>query len=264
VLPGVPGEMAEMFDQHVSPALPEGTGVIVHKTVHTFGLGESSLGEKIADLMDRDANPTIGTTASAGLVSIRITARAESAAQADVLADQAVAQLESRLGKFIIGVDEQTMATAVGQLLVRQRATLAVAESCTGGLIGKMVTDVAGSSEYFLGGVIAYANQVKQDALGVGQSLLAARGAVSEPVAVAMAEGARKRTGGDYALAVTGIAGPEGGTSAKPVGLVYVALAGPDGTEVVRNVFAGDRETIRLRAALSALNLLRLRLLDER
>jgi len=263
VMPGVPSEMKTMFDEQVVARLPEGTGVIVHKTLHTFGLGESALGEMIADLMARDANPMVGTTASGGMVSVRISARAHCSDKARELCERLVAKLKHRLAELVVGVDQQTMPVAVGRLLADSQKTLAVAESCTGGMIGKMVTDVPGSSEYFLGGILAYANDVKRSALGVAESLLAQHGAVSEPVAVAMAEGARKLTGSDYALSVTGIAGPDGGTQEKPVGLVYTALAGPDGTRVTRSVHGGDRHMIRTRAALSALNLLRLKLLHK-
>ena len=211
--------------------------------------------------MDRRGGPvTLGTTVQAGMVSARITARAADADSAAKAVEEMVAELRSRLGPLVVGEGDQTLASVVGGALARAGHTLAAAESCTGGLVAQMVTDVPGASDYFLGGVVAYANEIKTDLLGVARELLAAEGAVSEPVARAMADGCRKRFAGDWAVALTGIAGPTGGSGEKPVGLVYIALAGPAGTEVHRHVYPGDRKIIRRRAALSALNYVRLAL----
>ena len=259
VLPGVPFEMRWMFERVVEPQLPAGTGVVLHRTIHTFGAGESDVGARIADLMARDANPLVGTTVAAGLVSIRITARAERQADAERLCDAAADEIRARLGTLVFGQDDQTMASAVGELLRARRQTLATAESCTGGLIGQLITAVPGSSDYYRGGVVAYADMVKSDLLGVAPELIARDGAVSESVAAAMAEGCRGRFAADWTLSITGIAGPGGGTAAKPVGLAYIGLAGPSlDVAVHRHVLAGDREIIRLRSALAALNHLRL------
>jgi len=168
--------------------------------------------------------------------------------------------LKQRLGVIVIGEGKISMASVVGELLRERKHTLATAESCTGGLIGEMVTQIAGSSEYYLGGVVAYDNRVKIALLDVPPALLNEHGAVSEPVAAAMAQGARRRTGADWALAVTGIAGPGGGTLDKPVGLVYTALAGAEETKVEKTIFPGDRQSIRHRAGVAALNMLRLSL----
>jgi len=260
VMPGVPREMRAMFAQHIAPALPAGQVVIIRRILHTFGTGESDIGTRIADLMARDANPLVGTTVSAGLVSVRVTSHAASTLEAERLATAAIAEITTRLGEFVVGQGDQAMPAAVGALLSHRSQTLAMAESCTGGLIGEMITDVSGSSEYFLGGIISYANAVKRDVLGVGEDILAQNGAVSEPVARAMAIGCRAKFNADWAIAVTGIAGPDGGTPEKPVGLVYTAIAGCDHTEVQRHIFPGDRPTVRRRAALAALNQLRLRL----
>jgi len=260
VMPGVPGEMRQMFAERIAPELPAGQVVIVRRVLHTFGMGESDVGARIADLMARDANPLVGTTVSAGLVSIRVTARAVGAAEAGRLADATIAQLSARLGDWVVGEGDRTMPAAVGMLLRRRRQTLATAESCTGGLIGEMITDPAGSSDYYLGGISSYANSVKRDSLGVGEDILAANGAVSESVARAMAVGCREKLGADWAISVTGIAGPGGGSTEKPIGLVYIALAGPDHAETHRHILPGDRPTIRRRAALTALNHLRLHL----
>lgn len=262
VMPGVPSEMEWMFQNVVAPRLGSQAGVILHHIVHTFGQGESDVASAIADLMKRGANPLVGTTVAAGMVSVRIVSRAADEPAARRQIAQTVASLRQRLGKLIIGEGEETLPVVLGSLLRRRRQTLAVAESCTGGLIGQMITSVAGSSDYFLGGAIAYANAVKQRTLEVPPELLETHGAVSEPVARAMAEGCRHAFGSDWALSVTGIAGPGGGSEAKPVGLVYIGLSGPAGTQVHRTSFPGVREIIRLRAALSAMNYLRLALLE--
>jgi nicotinamide-nucleotide amidase len=191
-------------------------------------------------------------------VSIRVTARAGSAAEAWGLADAMIAQVASRLGELVVGEGDNAMATAVGELLRRRGQSLATAESCTGGLIGKMITDVSGSSDYYLGGMVSYANAVKQSALGVSQRLLAEHGAVSEPVALEMAKGCREKFRSDWAVSATGIAGPGGGSPEKPVGLVYIGISGPGCETVRRCVFPGDREAVRLRAAIAAMNQLRL------
>jgi len=258
-LPGPPHEMADMFDKKVAPRLPA-AGAIVRRSVHTFGAGESDVGEMIADLMGPGSSPQVGTTASAGVISVRIAAAGRTGDDAQAAAETTAAEVRRRLGDLVFGQDDETLAAVVGKALKAAGATLAVAESCTGGMIGEMITAVPGASEYFLGGVVSYANQAKAELLGVAADVIAAGGAVSEAVAAAMAEGAAERFGADWAVGVTGIAGPTGGTAEKPVGLVYVAIAGPGGTKVHRHVFPGDRDVIRRRAALAALNYLRLAL----
>lgn len=262
-LPGVPGEMREMYLAAVEPRLAGRGSAVVRRILHTYGQGESDIGAAIADLMRRGAKTTVGTTVAAGIVSARITARGDSPGQAERLAAAAAGEIRSRLGELVIGEGDETMASAVGRLLRRSRQTLATAESCTGGLIGQMVTDVPGASDYYVGGVVCYANELKRDLLGVSEETLATHGAVSEPVAAAMADGCRERLGGDWGIATTGIAGPTGGSDEKPVGLVYISLAGARGTKVRRHVFPGTREIIRRRAALAALNALRLALSDR-
>ncbi len=260
VMPGVPREMELMFAGQVAPRIGRSAGVVTHHILHTFGQGESDIASKIADLMQRGRNPLVGTTVAAGLVSVRVLTRAKDRSAAEKLARETIALLRDRLGELVVGEDDETMSPAVGMLLLSRGQTLATAESCTGGMIGEMLTAVAGSSRYYLGGVVAYANQAKTALLGVAESLLAAHGAVSEPVAAAMAEGCRKRFASDWAVSVTGIAGPAGGTDEKPVGLVYIGLSGPDGTQVRRHILPGTRDIVRLRASLTALNHLRLKL----
>ncbi len=258
VLPGPPHEMIDMFTRSVCPHLAT-AGLIARRVIHTFGAGESHIGEVLGDLMARGRNPRVGTTASGGLVSVRILAHGGRTEVAQALADADEQEVRTRLGDLVFGGDDETMALVLGRQLQAARQSVAVAESCTGGMIGEMLTAIAGSSEYFLGGVVAYANQAKTELLGVSKELLAAHGAVSEPVAQAMAEGARTRFRSDWALSVTGIAGPGGGSADKPVGLVYIGLAGPDGYSMVhKSSFPGSRQQIRLRAALAAMNHLRL------
>ncbi|HUT57914.1 MAG TPA: competence/damage-inducible protein A [Phycisphaerae bacterium] len=260
VMPGVPAEMRRMFEEAVAPRLPQGQGAIVCRTIHTFGAGESDVGAKIADLMARDADPLVGTTAAAGLVTVRIRCRAGKADEAQRRIDAAAAEIRRRLGELVVGEGNETMASAVGSLLRARGQTLATAESCTGGMLGAMITAVPGSSDYYLGGMVAYCDRLKQELLGVPGGALSEHGAVSEPVAAAMAEGCRRRCGADWAVAVTGIAGPGGGSQDKPVGLVFIALAGEGETHVQRHVFGGTREMVRVRSSLAALNALRMRI----
>ena len=262
VMPGVPIEMREMFAAAVAPRLGASGITIRQRLLHAYGTGESNIGSMIADLMaDRDGAVTVGTTVADGLITVRITARAPGEDEAASLADTVADDVQRRLGTLLVGRDGQTMAPAVGRLLAARGQTLATAESCTGGMIAQMITDVPGASAYYLGGVIAYANEVKTAQLGVSAEALADHGAVSEQVAEAMALGGRRRFDSDWAIGVTGIAGPDGGTDDKPVGLVYIALAGADRCAVHRHVFPHGRQQMRHRTALAALNHLRLALL---
>ncbi|OPX22074.1 MAG: competence/damage-inducible protein A [Planctomycetales bacterium 4484_123] len=259
VLPGPPHEMRQMFTLRVLPELSAETALAT-RLVHTFGAGESDVAEAIADLMDRRANPRLGTTAQAGVVTVRITARGPDAQAAERLAEKTAELVRARLGELAFGADGETLPAVVGSLLRSAGQTLAVAESCTGGLLGALLTETPGASEYFLGGVVAYANEAKACLLDVPQEMLLAHGAVSEPVAEHMAAGARRCFGAEWGIGLTGIAGPTGGSKEKPLGLVYIAVAGPRAGAVHRHVFPGTREVVRRRAALAALNHLRLAL----
>ncbi len=263
-LPGVPREMRAMFEAQVRPHLPVGR-VIRSRILRSFGLGESDLGDRIRDLMQRGRNPEVGTTAAYALVGVRINATAETAPEADALLDRSEAEIRARLGDYVYGRDGETLPGAVLAMLATRGETLVTAESCTGGLVGEMLTDVPGSSRGYRGGVVTYANALKESLLDVPRDTLDTHGAVSEEVARAMADGARRILGGTWALATTGVAGPSGGTTDKPVGLVYIGLAGPDGTTVRRCLFGSDatRAAIRQRAALTALNLVRRRCLPS-
>lgn len=261
-MPGVPHEMVAMFEQSVLPRFSGQAGVIVRRVLHTFGMAESQVGVELADLMAGQGHTLVGTTVRAGVISINMQTRSDSPEVASRVLDELAADVRGRLGAAVFGEGDETLASVVGKLLISAGQTLATAESCTGGLIGEMLTDVSGASEYYLGGIVAYANEVKQAILDVPAELLEQFGAVSEQVAAAMAEGCRARLGADWAVSTTGIAGPTGGSDEKPVGLVHVALAGPEGTTTLRQHISGTRGIIRTRAACAALNMLRMAMIE--
>jgi nicotinamide-nucleotide amidase len=280
VMPGVPKEMKAMFEASVLPWVREtaGGGAILSRTLHTFGRGESWIAEKLGDLMNRASNPLVGTTVADGIVSVRISARFASHQAAARALDSTCEACAAALGELIFARDDETLAGVVGAALADSRRTLATAESCTGGLLAKMLTDVAGSSDYFQQGWVTYSNRAKTDRLGVSENLLNVHGAVSEPVVAAMARAARRLGRADFALSISGIAGPTGGTVQKPVGTVCIALATPakppasaggrddffDSNILARTfTFSGDREMIRDRSAKMALTMLRFQLLNK-
>jgi nicotinamide-nucleotide amidase len=256
-LPGVPSEMRAIFDAAVVPWLDGLTGRtarIVRRTVHTFGLRELEVDQRLSDLF-RDAGCETGLLASPKGVEIRL--RSVGGEDAAGALDALVAEICRRLGDGVYALDGQSMEAVVGNLLLTKGWTLAVAESCTGGLVGHRVTEVPGSSRYFVGGWVTYANDAKMKWLGVDRGSLAAHGAVSEPVAALMAEGARQRAGSDVGLALTGIAGPDGGTPEKPIGTVVVGLASTRGTETSRWRFTGSRSDTKLAFSQFGLNVVR-------
>ncbi|HWR53205.1 MAG TPA: nicotinamide-nucleotide amidohydrolase family protein, partial [Bryobacteraceae bacterium] len=218
---------------------------------------ESEVDQRIAPVYTRYLNPATTILAAAGDIQIHLRARAATQEQAEHLATELGTQIEEILGDRIYSRDGATLEEAVGRLLRERGETVAVAESCTGGLVAQRLTSVAGSSDYFLGGFLTYTNAMKTALLGVPETVLAGYTAISEPVAAAMASGARDRTGATWALSVTGVAGPSGGTEADPVGVVILGLAGPNGTQAHRLRFVGDRERIRMWAAQGALDMLR-------
>jgi nicotinamide-nucleotide amidase len=265
--PGVPSEMRAMWKATAAPWLQAAglaEGVFASRMLHFWGVGESNLAEQMADLLE-GTNPTVAPYAGSGEVKLRITARAATAEAAAQLLEPVEAEIRSRTGALCFGADEASLASVVLDQLRRRGQTLAVAESCTGGGLGAALAAVPGASDVLLGGVIAYANSVKEGLLGVPAALLEAHGAVSDPVAHAMAEGARRATGADWALAITGVAGPGGGSPEKPVGLVHIAVAGPAGcsSEGVRFGASRGRSWIQTLAAGEALNRLRLALLES-
>jgi len=262
--PGVPSEMKAMWQQTAAPWLRQSglaAGVFASRMLRFWGVSESALAEEMADLLEQ-ANPTVAPYAGAGEVKLRITARAEHLAEAEALLEPVEREIRHRTGLSCFGVDDQDLAAVVLDRLRQRGQSVAVAESCTGGGLGAALAAVPGASDVFLGGVIAYANRVKQQVLGVPEALLETHGAVSDPVAEAMAEGARRLTGADWGLAITGVAGPGGGSEQKPVGLVHIAVAGPQGcsSEGLRFGTSRGRAWIQTLSAGEALNRLRLQL----
>jgi nicotinamide-nucleotide amidase len=265
LLPGPPREMQPMFVDHVRPLLLQmiGHGVILSRSLRVIGIGESALEEQLADLIATQSNPTIALYASLGELQIRITAKAEDEAAANLLIAPVETAIRQRIKTAIYGIDNETLPGVLGQLLKERGYQLAVAESCTGGLLGSMITDVSGSSDYFASGFITYSNEAKQKILGVSEAIIKEQGAVSAACAKAMATGARQKSGADVAIAITGIAGPTGGSPEKPVGTVYVAISAPEGDLVEELALRGERSAIRARSAKTAVNLARLLLLGE-
>jgi nicotinamide-nucleotide amidase len=260
--PGVPREMQSMWKTTSVPYLHQQGWVnatLVSRMLRFWGISESAMAERVADHLQL-GNPTVAPYASHGEARLRITARAESTAAALALITPVEQAIRALVGDDCYGTDDDTLATVVGQQLLGQQQTLAVAESCTGGGLGQMLTAVAGSSAYFRGGIIAYDNGVKVNLLGVDGATLDQAGAVSAPVAEQMAQGAKARLHTDWALSITGIAGPDGGTPSKPVGLVYIGLATPTGeTMSFKHEFTGyrGRDWVRRLSACSALDHLR-------
>ena len=258
LLPGPPREMKPMFENHVAERLAGRAGSlrVVRRVLRVAGMGESAVDEKIAPVYTQYDNPVTTILFNKSEIEIHLTARGRTEKEANDLLDRLSAQIEERLGNAIFSMEE-----VVGLKLAVGGYTLAVAESCTGGLLAERITDVPGSSKYFIEGVVTYANDAKTRTLGVEPMLLLEHGAVSAPVAEAMAEGIRQRAGTDFGLSITGIAGPGGGTEEKPVGTVFIALATEDKTEHRKLKLPGDRQLVRWRASQAALELLRRRLL---
>ena len=259
VLPGVPAEMQAMFRESLRPALEEhfgGKAVIRRKVLHTCGLSESKVNELIQDVL-KQKRPAVGLSARETGVDIRIVAHEGSGARSRSTVERTEAEVRKMLGDAVYGIDGQDMEEVVGALLLQRKMTLSAAESCTGGLISGRITNIAGSSAYFERGVVVYSNAAKTELLGVPADLIEQHGAVSREVAAAMAQGIRERAKTGLGLAVTGIAGPSGGTPEKPVGLVYISLASPDGTKTDEHRFLGTRSQVRQRTAQMALDMVR-------
>ncbi|HZB83967.1 MAG TPA: competence/damage-inducible protein A [Rubrobacteraceae bacterium] len=264
--PGVPIEMKRMFEETLEPFIKQRTeGSIVSRTLWFTGIGESAVAEKVQDLLDA-SDPTVAPLAGQGKVRLRVTARAASLEEAEKRIEPVAEEILNRLKKYYFGEDDETLEGVVGRLLTEKGATLALAESCTGGLLAKRLTDRAGSSAYFVEGLVTYSNEAKERLLGVPHELLVEHGAVSEPVARAMAEGVREDADTDYGLSITGVAGPDGGTEEKPVGLVFVGLSDVSGTVAEKldlSAWGRSREAIRERSANRAFDLLRRRILEK-
>ncbi len=272
MLPGVPREMRAMLQDTLLPRLRDrgidATTVVRSRTLRTTGIAESAAAERLGELASGTGGMPLAYLPSEDGVDLRLTARDLSPRDADRILANGIAQLRERIGRFVYGEDGADLADVVLDACRTRGLHVAIAESCTGGVLGARLTAIPGSSEVFLGGVIAYDNAVKQELLGVTEAELVAAGAVSEPVALSMARGVRTRLRADIGVSVTGIAGPDGGSPEKPVGTVWVGLSAPGPTSDVPVVtarrfgFVGDRNEIRRRAAQAALEMVRRAVLD--
>jgi nicotinamide-nucleotide amidase len=265
LLPGPPNELKAMFEQQCLPRLQKIVPPrhIATRFLRVAGMAESDVDQAIAPLYTRYTNPVTTILAAPGDIQIHLRAYGASPSEARVLADELARQIEAALGDRIYAREGETLEEVVGKLLAAENSTVAVAESCTGGLLAQRLTSVPGSSRYFLGGWVTYSRDVKASALGVRHETLDSHGAVSAETAREMAEGARLEAGSTYSVAITGVAGPDP-DDGKPIGLVYIAVADGHGAEVKERQFLGERERVRVQAAQTALDLLRRRLMIRR
>jgi nicotinamide-nucleotide amidase len=264
LLPGVPSEMRGLMDEHVVPLLRSRlheARPIALRLLRTAGISEALLAERIADIAASIAPLSLAFLPQMIGVDLRLTNSGGDFDASDRLLSDAVARLTERLGRLVYAHDHTDLATVVGSMLRERGLRITTAESCTGGLLAKRLTEDAGASDYLTSGFVTYANEAKQEMLGVDPAIIAGHGAVSEECARAMAEGARKEAGADVGVAITGIAGPGGGSEEKPVGTVWIAVSLAHGTTARRTVFGGDRTEIRERSAQAALVMVRYALL---
>ncbi|HEU5347338.1 MAG TPA: competence/damage-inducible protein A [Ktedonobacterales bacterium] len=260
-MPGVPYEMMRMWNNEVLPRLrPRSGDNLFTRILRVAGMGESSVEERV-DAVLHSSNPTVATYAKRDAVDVRVTAKATTPEEARALVEGVEERIRAALGRHIFGIDSETPQSVVLDMLVERGLTLATMESCTGGLLSSLITDIPGSSNAFRGGLISYATDLKE-MWGVPAALIGRYGVVSVEAARAMASAARERTGASVSVSVTGVAGPDE-QEGKPVGTVHIAVASPAGTRETSQNFRGPRSEIKLRAAYTALNLLRLHLLDE-
>jgi nicotinamide-nucleotide amidase len=259
-LPGPPHELEGMFEDAIIPYLKahfDSQGVIVSKILHTYGIGESSLEEKIREFIISQSNPTIALLARQGEIIVRLTAKDNNEDQAKQLIDKLESKLRQHIADYIWGLDNDTIEANIGKLLTEKRLTIALAESCTGGLITSRITDISGSSAYLMGSIVCYTNQIKTDFVGVTSQILIDYGAVSQETASLMATGIRHKFATNIGMGITGIAGPTGATPTKPVGTVFIAIDGPAGIQCQRYTFNGQRTDIKYRISQAALHMLR-------
>lgn len=264
-LPGPPGEFVQLVERGVRPYLREKTGdaaIIKSRVIKIVEIGESAVEDKVADLIGT-RNPTVAPLAHLGEVHLRVTAKAENDSLADLMIRDVEEKIRQRLGDTIFGTDEQTLEQVIVERLIERNTKLALAESCTGGLVSHRITEIPGCSAVYMAGIVSYSNKAKLNLLGVPKELIEHHGAVSHEVALAMAAGARAAAGADIGIGITGIAGPGGGTDTKPVGLVYIALSAEDEEFSKENHFAGSRHDIKARSAQAALVMLRRYLLQH-
>ena len=257
-LPGVPAEMKRMFEEQVTPRIRSMAPQDSYQVrLHTFGLPESMVGERLKGVEEAFPGVTIGYRAHFPEIEVKVLARSPSSVAARDLCERATTEVRLRIADVVYGEGDDTFASVLGRELRSRGFKLAIAESCTGGLIGHMLTREAGASEFLLVDAVTYANTAKTQMLGVGEEVIRGHGAVSSEVAAAMAEGVKHVSGADVALAVTGIAGPSGGSDEKPVGTVFVAVAWPGGLVVKERHFSGDRAQVQMFAAYAGLHLVR-------
>ncbi len=264
LLPGPPREMTHMYENEVEPLLRRDfgsdAGRVANRTIKVLGLGESRVDEILAEVLDDPQGCSLALLARDGEIHIKITAEGKDGADSLRILDEICQQIMERLGDYVFACDEDTLESIVANLLAAQGSMLAVAESCTGGLLAKTLTDIPGSSQYFWGSVTCYSNQAKERILGVSPATLEQYGAVSPQTAAEMARGIMTVSGADYGIAITGIAGPDGGTESKPVGLVYIALQDGQQCQIKEMHFVGGRDGTRILATKTALDLLRRRI----
>jgi nicotinamide-nucleotide amidase len=264
VLPGVPLEMRYLFEKYIVTDVQKvGKKKIGHRILNTIGATESKLWEQVGPIESLKDTVKIASLPSHLGIRIRLSATGENESETKEKLDKAELFFQKKVSEFIYGKNDEPLEEIIGRLLLEKNKKLAIAESCTGGLIGHRITNVSGSSKYFLEGMTTYTNEAKTKRLGVPESIIENYGAVSKETAIAMAEGIRKVSGADFALSVTGIAGPSGGTKEKPVGLTYIAISAEWVCECQQFIFPQNREKNKERAAQSALNLLRIELLKE-
>jgi nicotinamide-nucleotide amidase len=263
MFPGPPREMQPMFSEHVFPKLRARAGQIFvrRKVLRVSGMGESAIDQAIAPIYTEYTSVQTSILFNRSEVEVHLSAKGENESEAGQLLSKLADKIAEKLGIAVFAMNGEIMEEVVGNLLSDNGKTLAVAESCTGGLISQRLTDIPGSSQYFIEGAVTYANEAKIRALGVPAGLFAEHGAVSAEVAEAMAVGIREKADTDFGISVTGIAGPDGGTEEKPVGLVFIGYSGADGSKAYRFVFPGDRYLIRWRSSQAALDILRRKLL---
>lgn len=262
VLPGPPKEMEPMFQNHVKKYLEKRTGdTIVSEVLRVFGIGESSAEKKLQDLIDNGKNPTIAPYAKEGEVIFRITAKAKNEEEARKLINPIKEEVCNRLGDAVYNTGDTTLQDTVSEMLVNKNMTIGVSESCTGGLLSSKLIEYPGISKVFLEGAVTYSNEAKMRTLSVKKETLEKFGAVSHETAREMAEGIAKRTGARIGISTTGIAGPTGGTEDRPVGLVYFGIYVDGKVKSYKHIFTGDRNSVRNRASMTALDIIRKSLL---
>lgn len=266
MLPGVPVEMKALMKEDVIPYLKkrlDSGETVLSRTIRTTGIGESKLAELLDPALGTLKDPEVAFLPDLFGVDVRLTTKVKSKSKLSPKIEKIEKEILKLASEYVFGFDDDTLESVIGSLLIKHNLTISIAESCTGGLVGNRITDSPGSSEYFERGVITYSNNSKVELLGVDPDVIENKGAVSEETAIQMAEGIKIRSRCEMGLSITGIAGPSGATTTKPVGLVYIAISDGFGTSVKKLQLRGDRERIKKQAAQAALNLIRIRLNDK-